>query len=190
MKAAFLSEMSPESGWSKRKWVRNMRLAFLSWFVMSQAIIVCSMVFCFSSLAKCLKCCIEFPAVTLIPEVILSNSVTASAPEFICKVEGDCFLPCVYWERVGGPCLVNFRPFRTCKETLFIFDLLLCCNSIFQLLGNQLVEEMSFRAPSCLLRTDDCSFVDWLQTVSWPFSPVCPGVLRLWHCVLQDEGCV
>ena len=137
-----------------------------------------------------MECCIEFPALRLIPKITVSNSVIASAPEFICKAEGDCFLPCAHWERIGGPYLVYVRPCRTCKETLFMSDLLLCCNGIFQLLGNQLAEEMSFRHPSCLHHTNDCSFVDWLPTASWTFSPVCPGVLRLWHCVLQDEGCV
>lgn len=65
-------------------------------------------------------------------------------------------------------------------------DLLLCCNSIFQLLGKQLGEEMSFRHPSSLCHTND-SFVNWLQMLTWIFSPVCPGVLGLWHRVLQDE---
>lgn len=52
MKAVFLSEVSSERGSSKRKWIRNMQLAFLSWFVMSHAIIVCLMAFCSSSVAR------------------------------------------------------------------------------------------------------------------------------------------
>lgn len=47
------------------------------------------------------KWCLEFPALTIILKITLSNSVIASAPEFIGAVEGDQFLPCVRGRGLG-----------------------------------------------------------------------------------------
>lgn len=50
--AVLLSEVSSVRGWHEKKWIRNMQPAFLSWFVMTQVIVVCLIVFCFSSVVR------------------------------------------------------------------------------------------------------------------------------------------
>lgn len=50
--AVLLSEVSSVRGWCETKWIGHMRPASLSCFVMTQAIVVCLIVFCFSSVVR------------------------------------------------------------------------------------------------------------------------------------------